>query len=301
MLLAGLLFTAGCKKDVTTVNSSGSGKPAAGGSISDMLAKKAPPVQTFTFSNEAGTTITGARGTTINIEPYTYGSSAGAITLKLTEVYTKNEMAAAGIFTEAEGDRMLKSQGMFEVKATRNGIEVLPEKESNITMKIDSATTPANTKVFKLEERADSMQKIKKVWVEYDKNWDYDSSNTSRCHFKFKLLSWCNLDAYLDYSINSQLKVKLPDGFGSINSMVYFNLTGVNGLVTMYPDYAGKQFVSLMLKAGYKGTVIIVSEKDSKYYRKVIDVTIKDEPQTFEVASLDEATFDEVDKQLESF
>jgi len=298
-----ILFTSAICLSACKETSTVEPQAVAVSSIQSLLSKNAPAVQKFTFNNESGTTILGTKGTSISIAPFTYGASSGVVTLSLKEVYTKNEMAAAGIFTSAYGSQMLNSQGMFELKASKNGAEVLPEKSSVVRMNIAPGTTPSETKIFKLVKLYDSASKTTtEEWVEYDENWDFDSSSQKKCKFNFKCITWCNLDAYMSNNGTSNIiKVSPPAGFGSSNMQVYFNLTGVNGLVSLYPNAISKTFNTYPIKAGYSGKIIMVAIKDNKYYRKVLDVTFTQSEQTFTLSTMDQVVMTDIETLLSSF
>lgn len=270
--------------------------------IRSLLNKNAPAIQRFTIRNETGGTITGSKGTVIIIPPNTYGSASGEVSLTLKEVNTRNEMAGADIYTSAYGMHMLETQMMFELRASMNGGEVLPEKEAEVKMKRVSGAGPSTLKVFKLVKLFDSASNItKQEWVENDKNWDYDG-NTNYAKFSFKCTTWCNLGIYVSKnSIVNTIRVMPPAGFGADNMQVYMSLSNINGLVQYYQNIAGKTFNIYAIESGNAGQIIMVALKDDKYYAEVLQISFTNAEQVITVNKIDEITLSALEILLQSF
>jgi hypothetical protein len=275
-------------------------------SLQAILDRNAPAKQVFNISNEIGGTITGARGTRIEIAPYTYGSFSGPVLLSLQEVYTKSEMAATGIFTSAYGSQMLESQGMFEVKATRNGKELTPEKESIVSMNILPGTTPENTRVFKLKRKPEYnidtvLEKSSDQWVETGMTWEYDPGITLRCIFRFPLITWCNLDAYIEKGANNRINIIPPSGISPNLMTVYFSLDGVNGLMNLNHNSGDNTYRTYPIRPGYSGRVIIVNMMSNRYYTRVINIKFTNSEQVLKVNGLEDTPFSQLENILKSF
>lgn len=263
--------------------------------------KMTPTKQVFTFQNENGITITGAKGTKITIVPYTYGNNPGDILIELREVYNKREMIGSGIFTETLDGRMLNSLGMFEVRAYGKGAMLQPVKDAVISMAINSSTNPQNTKVFELITIKDEISgEVTSKWVEYDENWKFDSTQ-QRANFNFNLLNWCNLDKYIDANAtDNTIKVFPPSGFGSTNTIAYFNLNTVNGLTTLLTNTIDKNFYTLRIRNGLTGTIVVVALKENIYYKKVINVSFTNSVQNIVLTQMDISSQSEIEGILQS-
>lgn len=281
-----VLCFASCKKDSNTDLPE---QTALVPELKTLTQKYAPVVQQFTYKNEDGLSINGFRGTRIVLQPFTYGNTSGDVHIELREVYTRKDMLGAGIYTETNDGRLLSSLGMFEIKAFRGATLVEAQKDAAVSMALLPGSSPTDTKVFKLVRYTDSIDgSLIEKWVEYDENWTDDSSAAGRCKFNFNINTWCNLDRYLAYNGETNaLKVVLPAGFGSANTVAYFHLNGVNGLGVLYVNNADKHFYSLNSKSGDAGKIILTALKNNIYYKKELSFTFSNVPQTFTVTEME--------------
>jgi hypothetical protein len=270
--------------------------------IRSLMNRNSPAIQRFTLMNEAGGTITGSKGTVIIIPPNTYGSSPGELSITLKEVNTRNEMAGSGIYTSAYGMHMTETQTMFELRASMNGGEVLPEKNAEVKMKRSTGAGPSTLKVFRLVKWLDSASNTNtQEWVENDKNWDYDV-NTNFAKFSFRCTTWCNLGIYVTRNgVANNIRVVPPPGFGADNMQVFLDVNNVNGLVQHYQNVAGKTFNTYALEAGKAGQLIMVALKDEKYYAEVLQVTFTNAEQVLTVKKIDEISLEALEILLKSF
>lgn len=127
-----ILAAGSCKKEKSTVTpppgDDNTTAPPTYSGTTDFFVKNSVPVQTFTLNGSTGGTFTGWHGTKFTIPAGAFVDAnnlpvTGTVTIKLKEIFVKEEMFFSKVTTLSWGNPLL-SDGMFNFKPSFNGEEI---------------------------------------------------------------------------------------------------------------------------------------------------------------------------------
>lgn len=271
--------------------------------VLESINKLAPQAQKFTENADHEIVINTSHGLTFRFPQGSFKDGAGNtitgnVDVSITEYMSNEDMLASGV-TTTSGDKILQSGGMFKVDVTKNGSDV--QLASVYTVNIPSASQDPNMRIFKGQEISGANGERIVDWVEDDKSWiSTDSFNREGYDLNLNFLSWCNLDKYYDADDGAQVRLKLPDGFTSRNTVAYM-IFDENSVTYLFGDADNKEFNSggYNLPIGWDIKLLAVAEKNDELYYALVSSTITD-PHLETVSSMTKVSEDDLQDILDS-
>jgi hypothetical protein len=201
--------------------------------------------QTFTVNEDAGQTITGAKGTVVIISPNSFqtqsgGAVTGNITVKLTEIFDKKDMILMNAATMGRNwDGSLKpliSGGEFKITAYQNGqaLKLKPGMQIQATVPASNGVDPSMGLFYgEGGENPDTL-----VWNQADSALFGGQGN--QYTFWSDSLNWINCDYfYNDPNPQTIVQVTPPAGFDNSNMLLFISFDGMTSISSIYNFAAG--------------------------------------------------------------
>ncbi len=259
--------------------------------LSEVLAKYGPPEQTFTKDATSSFTINSANGFSYFFPNGVLTKDGQAVTgnvdVEITEYLTKADMIFSGV-TTASGNSLLQSGGMFNIEISQDGEDLDLAGMYTVSIPTTEGIDP-QMQVFRGEENPSNGQTVN--WVQADSSWVRSDStvgggDTSRYYLTLNFLSWCNLDKYYNAATGTQVRLKLPEGYASSNTVVYM-IFEENSVVYLMADVDKKEFNSgnFNLPLGWDIHLLAVAKTDNGMEYGLVSSTISD-PHYEELTSL---------------
>jgi hypothetical protein len=274
-----------CKKDKLEVNNE-----EGYTSTKDFLNKHKATSEYFTFNDTVGGVFTSAKGSIITVMPNSFvdGSGnpvTGNVTLEFKDVYHKSDMIFSDMYTTTISNTILKSGGMFFIRA----------KQGNITLKLNTGkkiTVEQPLNGFNLDSSMNAFN-----FVAPDTNsfpaqqaWAPSATDTvnllannyiySLYNFSSPIDSgtWCNSDnsTYFASYPQTSLTFQPTDDISVYGTNVFLVFPGINAMVHVYQDYMGgtSNFIYSYAPQGLNCTMIAIGVKGLKLYYAKKDITI---------------------------
>ncbi len=279
-----LMFT-GCTQDeMPTTNQNAF---TTNSTLPKVLKNNAPTVQRFT--NDASTTFTfktnGGLEFRFPQNAFTDASGnvvSGNVDVSITEYLSKSDMLYSGV-TTSSGDRILESGGMFNIKVEQGGAEL--QLASGIRYQVNFPTDDyqMDMQIFAGREVEDGEQEVFVDWEVAQGSWIESNDSVaqgrdSNYRAFINILSWCNLDRYLDAPTGSQVRLILPEGYGNRNTTVYM-VFDENSVVYLFSDKDKKEFNSgrYILPLGWDIKLLAVYQDDDDMEYGLINSKIVDD------------------------
>lgn len=254
MAIAGALVFTACNKTEPIKETVLQPSPAVNNaSLSDLKnylsANRDNASQSFTINEDAGQTITGAQGTTIQFMPNSFVTLAGApvtgnIQIQLVEIFSKKDMILMNAATMGRAfDGTLKpliSGGEMKVTATQGGqkLKLAPGMGYQTSMPITTTFDP-NMTLFYGEggENPDTL-----VWNQVDSAQFQGTGNSYS--FWSDSINWINCDYFMNSTApQTVVKVTPPSGFNNTNMLLFMSFDGINSISNLY-NFTGGNFTS---------------------------------------------------------
>lgn len=288
MLLVSALATVtilSCKKENSVIPQAPVAEQAT---LSTLFAEKAAPKQTFTIDANQYQTITGAKGTILNIQAGSFKTQSGQavtgnVTIELREIYSKADM----IFSKAptiSNNQVLISGGELFLEAYQNGAELKLSSTNSISAMMPT-TNPGPMQEFYSNQNFD---------VDGDLNWELtDSSSTdsipvvfdttgtgtSSYYYYFELdgLNWINCDYFWGHpGPFTDIDVNVGSEFDGSNCTVYISFDGINSIVSL-DDYDLNNIFSYGWGSFPQGSnvhIIAIGSVNGQYYSSIVPATL---------------------------
>jgi hypothetical protein len=237
---------------------------------------KHDPSSTFSFKTQGGLVFTFPQNAFVD------GSGnvvSGNVGISVTEYLSKADMINSGV-TTSSGNKLLESGGMFHIKVEQGGAELQLATGSVYQVNFPTDNYQSDMQVFAGREVVDGEQEVFVDWELAQGSWiDVNDSNQQARDSNYmafvNVLSWCNLDKYIDASSGSQVRLKLPEGYGNANTLVYMVFDG-NSVVYLFSDKDKKEFNSgsYILPLGWDIKLLAVYQDDDDMEYGLIDSKI---------------------------
>lgn len=213
-----------------------------------MIGNRSTAVQTFTIDEDAGQTITGAQGTTIQFFPNSFVTQAGApvsgnIKIELLEVFSKTDMILMNAATMGRANdgslKPLISGGEMRVTASQNGQILKLAPGMGFQSSMPASSIDPNMTLFYGEGGANPDTLI---WNEVDSAQFQGQGSTY--NFWSDSINWINCD-YFYNNPNPQTIVQAtpPSGFNNANLMLFVSFDGLNTIASLY-GFSGGNFTT---------------------------------------------------------
>jgi hypothetical protein len=278
----GMVAITACKKEkpVTQITSTPT-TPIVGGHssmLNSIFSSHAPTEQTFVINSSIYQSITGAKGTKIEVYPGAFLTSTGApvsgmVTVKLIEVLDKKSMLLANASTTS-GGKPLISGGEIKLNVWQGIDELKLSPTGNVTVSIPIQGAPDYNmneyyaSVLNANQDFSSPDTTTSITVVSD-----TTSLTAIAFYSFQLdsLNWVNCDHCMGgIGLQTHVKVTVPPPFKDYNSDVYVVFTDDNSVAGYYHYDASTSSFSpgpeYTILVGLHVTFVAVSEIDGQLY-----------------------------------
>jgi hypothetical protein len=253
-------------------------------SPSAFLKSHAPVVQKVTLNLSTTQSITSENGWKYTFTPNTFAKVSNSaivnsnIELDITEYTSNADMIYSGITTTTTGNRILESGAMFNINASSKGEVLYVVKDYEMSIPTEDPKDDMFT-FSGMTNGNDSVNNI--TWIQSDSNNNpatvVDSGNDKYYFVRFRFLSWCNLDRYLNAGSGSSVHCKIPTEYMSATTKAYM-IYEEKSVVSLYNDFSKSEFHSsnFILPLGWEIKFLIVAIKDGKLYYALVETTIVD-------------------------
>ena len=288
MLLVSALATVtilSCKKENSVIPQAPVSEQAT---LSTIFAEKAAPKQTFTIDANQYQTITGAKGTILNIQPGSFKTLSGQtvtgnVTLELREIYSKADM----IFSKAptmSNNQILISGGELFLEAYQNGAELKLSSAYSIAAMVPT-TNPGPMKEFYSNQNFD-LGDGQLEWELADSsstdsidiiNDSINNFNNPYYYFYLDGMNWINCDYFWENpGPFTDVDVNVGSQFNGNNCTIYISFDGQNSVVSL-GDYDLNNIFNYGWDSFPQGSnvhIIAIGSVNGQYYSSIVPATL---------------------------
>lgn len=264
----------GCRKDIERF------QPYAPSTeeISNLLVEGVPnhsTKSTFSFQNLAVDQVletpSGARVYLVDTDHlFAYANSGQPmlcstcpdLKVEITEVISRGDMVARGLFTVDQNGTPFKSGGMVQVSASCNGelLRLLPDR----TLKIQVPFTDPQTglSVFSRNQENQWMNTNQEV---FEAEWPVGGSIKEGYELLVRELGWVACGQTLPEQ-HSSFCIELPNGFADQNTLAYVVFTNQQMVLPLQYDLKEDKFCCPNTPVGYLVKIVAVSKLGNRYW-----------------------------------
>ncbi|MBX2871458.1 MAG: hypothetical protein KTR30_05145 [Saprospiraceae bacterium] len=251
-----------------------------GFAFQSFLEAHALPTQSFVVNPSRRTTVVGKLGTRLTFFPNSFIDSAGqvvtdAVTLKLREAFSKDEMIFTGLPTTSE-DRLLESAGQFQLQASTEAGELSLCKSVNVELPIrEEVNNPVAMRLFR---GSSSSTRAYRSGFNFD--WELASDqhlnlvkNIGKRYFNFSIdhLNWWNCDCFVKARQKVMLSVKMQTVIEAFEDRLAFLVfRDINAVVRMYPT--GRRFSAINIPTQLTATLLVMTSAKGQLYLGEADI-----------------------------
>lgn len=288
LVLSFIITVYSCKKDKQDANPI---PPTDNSTAKSLLLKNASSMQTYTIDGVSGGSFTTPQGTFVSIPAnafiYSNGNPVtGSVTIKFKDIYKKSDMLLNDMSTNLAWGGLLKSAGMFYIKALQGNqaVDISSGRKITVTQPLNGLALDTLMEPFRFQNFGNDSTK---GWVkpQVDSNGiPIDSLYWSSTAYMFSLYrfnspidsgSWCNSDDEKFFSAYSTTSLVLH----SLNSYIEYNIevflvfTDINSMIHVY-RIVGNDFPYYYAPVGLKCNVVAFAVKNGKVYSSFTPITI---------------------------
>lgn len=238
------------------------------------------PAQTFVINPSRRTTIVGQQGTRLTFYPGSFTDHLGnpqmeQVTLKLTEVFSKDEIIFSGLPTTCE-DRVLESAGQFRLEATAKNAELSLRKEVTVELPVpDHVSNPMAMHLFQGSESS-----TRAFRSGYNFDWHQEgakpltlvkSMGRRYFHFSIDQLNWWNCDSFYKSRQKAMLSIKMGTHIEEFEDKLAFLIfKDINTVVRMYP--MGHRFSAMHIPTQMSVSILCMAYAKQQLYLGETDI-----------------------------
>jgi hypothetical protein len=297
LMLLLLITVFSCKKDKTTVNPTTT--PTTTGnysSVGNFFAVNCSPMQTYTISAASGGSFTTPNGTIVTVPANAFitqngGAVTGNVTINFKDVYKKSDMVLNKLSTNLFGGGLMKSAGMFYIKAMQGTQALMISAGNKISIKqpLNGLSVDNQMKPFILQKTpGDSIS----GWIAPQVNTDssghqnsYDSVYYATSSYIFNMYqfscpadsgSWCNNDnsSYFSAYPQTTLTLNTLDSTSVYNTQIFLIFSNVNSMLWFDYNYTNTSFIDYYAPVGLKCTIVAIGVYKGNLYSSFTPITI---------------------------
>lgn len=242
--------------------------------------------QTFTVEAASTSTITGAKGTRIQVFPNSFQDDdgnivSGSIDIELTEILDLKDMVMMNKPTTSEG-RLLTTGGELKVSALQNGQALNLSPNARMVFNVPTTTADPNMELFLGQESDDGTVE----WLTADTlGLTGDSliaiEDTANLYYWFNIgdygdddWGWINCDYfYGDSNPTTSISIKPNEGHDATNTNVWLYVPSANSLAGTFWN-GTDAFVFNQIPESLSVTVIALSEIEDEYFSSFSTITV---------------------------
>ncbi len=261
--------------------------------LSALFEQKAAPKQTFTIDANQYQTITGAKGTILNIQPGSFKNlsgqvATGNVTIELREIYSKADM----IFSKAptvSNEKLLVSGGELFIQAFQNGSSLYLASSNSISAMVP-AINPGPMKEFYVNWSSwqgeewqslnwQSPEAFNDSIILIDDTTNFDSTNyvyPTYYYFNIDGLNWINCDYFYDSpGPFTDIEVVVPPAFSGANCEVFVSFDGLNSVAGLADYDVNHSFEAYSnFPQGLNVHIVAIANINGQYYSAFVPATL---------------------------
>ncbi|MFY9310518.1 MAG: hypothetical protein WAQ28_15845 [Bacteroidia bacterium] len=260
--------------------------PSTPASLSALFSEKAAPKQTFTINAGQFQSITGAKGTKLNIQPGSFKNQSGQVvsgnvTLEMREMFSKSDMIFSGATTTSNG-QLLVSGGELYIQAFQNGSPLSLTSSTTVEAQVRTNNNAGPMQEFYSNTSFETPEGLD-WWLADSTNTDtiytdYDSSDfVEYYYFYLDQMNWINCDYFWDSNGPfTDIEVNTGTQFDGTNCTVYISFDGINSVLSL-GDYDLNHLFNYgypSIPQGMNVHIIAIGTLNGQYYSAIVPATL---------------------------